>query len=99
MNDPFCRQGISPGNFRLPGFASSEGAAFLQEFRACRPVDRPVYPSSPEQAVICGIHDRVNFLYRNVAPYNLDPRLKHEIMVSFVRINNCRRSEKENIQY
>src|SRR5487761_1719219 len=58
--------------------AAAQHAAFCQQLRASRAVDRAINAASAQQGGIRGIDDGVNFHARDVATYASDP-LVHDV--------------------
>ena len=42
-------------------WATTQCAAFLEQFRPCGPMDSPIYASTTQEGVVSGIYDSINF--------------------------------------
>ena len=69
VNDPFGGQFVAARDFGLAGGATAERAAFRQQLRARRAMNRAVHTATAEQRRVGGIHNRVHALLRDVAFY------------------------------
>jgi hypothetical protein len=65
---------ITSGDFGVAGGASMKGAAFRQQLRPGRTMDRTVHAAATEQRRIRGVDDRVNAKCRNVGDGDFQPR-------------------------
>jgi hypothetical protein len=74
MNHMPRRQPITSGDFDVAGCAAMERAAFDQQFRPGRPVDRTVYAAAAEQRRIRGVDDGVNAECRDIGDGDFQPR-------------------------
>jgi hypothetical protein len=74
MNDMPRRQMITPGDFGAAGLAAMEGAAFGQQFRPGRTMDRTIDTATAEQRRIRRVDDRVNAQGRDIGDDDFQPR-------------------------
>src|SRR5271157_4024692 len=65
-------EAVTPGDLGVSGFAPSQTAAFSQQFRPRRTMDRAIHPSPSQQAFIGGIDDGVHVHCGDVVPKHLD---------------------------
>ena len=76
----------------LAGFAPVQAAAFLEQFRPCRTMDRSVYAAAAQQACVCGVDDGIDaMVLRDVSEDRLKYcffRFRH-IYISPFQILNC----------
>jgi hypothetical protein len=74
MNDMPRRQMITPRDFRAAGLAATERAAFGQQLRPRRAMDRTIDTATAEQRRIRGVDDGVNAQGRDVGNNDFQPR-------------------------
>lgn len=74
MNDMPGREPITSGDFSVARGAAVQRAAFGEQFRASRTVDRTIDAATPEQGRIRRVDDGVNAKCRDVGDSNLEPR-------------------------
>jgi hypothetical protein len=72
VDHPACRQLAGGGRLRIAGRAPAERAAFLEDRRPARVVDRAVDPAAAEQRRVGRVDDRVDVLTRDVAADELE---------------------------
>jgi len=68
------RQPITPGDFGVAGCAAVKRAAFRQQLRPGRPMDRAIHAAAAEQRRISGVDDRVNAKCRDIGDGDFEPR-------------------------
>jgi hypothetical protein len=68
------RQPIAIGDFGVAGLAAMEGAAFGEQLRPCRAMDRAVDTASAKQRTIRGVDDGVNAQAGDVGDDDFKPR-------------------------
>jgi hypothetical protein len=74
MDDELGRKLEPRSDFRLARFATVQGYAGSQKFRASRPVDGTVHASATQKGTVRRVHDGIDLQLRDVAPdnFNLD---------------------------
>src|SRR5205807_3641753 len=72
VNDEARRQIVSSSKFGFAGPATTELAAFFQQLRAGRTVNRSVNSAAAEQCRVRGIHNRIDLKFGNIATDDID---------------------------
>jgi hypothetical protein len=67
------RQPITPGDFGVAGFAAVEGAAFVEQFRPGRTMDRAVHAAAAEQRRIGGVDNGINAQGGDIGDDDFEP--------------------------
>jgi hypothetical protein len=82
VDDPFGRQPIALGDFRLAGRATAQLPAFLEQFRPGNAMNRAVHTAAAQQGRVCRVHDHVHRLLRNIALDDFNPVLQCSAILS-----------------
>src|SRR5690349_20503985 len=72
-------QAVALGQPRFAGRAAAQKAAFGDEFRPCRPVNRTIDTAAAEQRRVCSVNDGIDGESRDVAGFESNaPRVRHD---------------------
>src|SRR5690348_5943934 len=74
MDHVLRRQPISPGDLGAAGLAATEGAAFGEELRAGRAMDRAIDAAAAQERRVRGVDDGVNAQCGDVGNNDFQPR-------------------------
>ena len=74
MDHTPCRQPIAPGDFGVAGFAATQRAAFCQQLRSRRAVDRAVDATAAKQRGVGGVDNGIDMQAGDVGDDDLEPR-------------------------
>jgi hypothetical protein len=66
-------QTVSASQASLTGRTSPQPAAFDEQFRPSRTMDRPIHAPAAKEGAICGIHDRIDREASDIALDNGHP--------------------------
>src|SRR5689334_16843729 len=67
VDHPFGRELVAQGDFRLAGWTAAERAAFFEQPRPGRAMNRAIHAAATQQSRVRRIYNRVHALFGDVA--------------------------------
>jgi hypothetical protein len=77
VDNAACGQVKSRRNPGFSGRAAPDGAAGIEQFWSCSPVNGAIHPATAQQTVVGCIYNRVNLQRGNIACYQADGFIFH----------------------